>query len=455
MPELEAPDLARATRGAAGAVFLVPAAVGSVVRTTDVVLGHSAALATVLFQLAFLAVYLPLAALASTEWGRERASGLAGVSGIVACTDIAGWGILHGPTNPMFPYIALVPLVLTSTAPFKPWTSLVIGAYGAVVSLLVGSFVYQLPIFELEVRAALCLACGTVAAVSSQGRRRTLLQKSRSDARARLVASDRVANMGRLSGVLAHELKTPLATALNEMAAVGTLVLEMEESIEHPDVTPYDMRKICGEAAKTVGHARDAAERAVKVVRAFQASTRPAAPGSGSRFLIGERVQLVTVLLKHQLRAHGVRVETENLGREVYGNVVHFDQILTNVIRNAVDAIEFSGRGSTIWVRADSARGGTLLSMEDDGPGIPPEVASRIFDHGFSTKHADHGLGIGLWLCRNLAEGSFGGTLDLAAPRRTAHGARFEWWLPSADRASADTRDAELASSGVSRRLAA
>lgn len=217
--EPDAPDLADATRRAAAAVFVLPALIGTVVRIFDVLLGHSVAAPTALFQLAFLALYLPLAFVATTDWGQQRASSLAALSGVVACTEIAFSGVLCGPTNPIFPYIAIVPLVLTTTAPFKPSTSVVIGSYGAVVSLVVGGFLYHLPIFELEVRAALCILCGLVAATSHQAQRRNWARKARAEARSRLVATDRLANMGRLSGALAHELKTPLATALNEMAA--------------------------------------------------------------------------------------------------------------------------------------------------------------------------------------------------------------------------------------------
>jgi len=62
------------------------------------------------------------------------------------------------------------------------------------------------------------------------------------------------------------------------------------------------------------------------------------------------------------------------------------------------------------------------------GPGVPEALREQIFEQGFSTKGGDRGLGLGLWLCRNLLQSGFGAELTLAeAP---PPGARFECWFP-------------------------
>ena len=72
-------------------------------------------------------------------------------------------------------------------------------------------------------------------------------------------------------------------------------------------------------------------------------------------------------------------------------------QIAINLIGNALDAAR-----ARVTVKVE----GSLLTVEDDGPGVPPEVASRIFDPFFSTKPPDRGTGLGLSITRRLAEES-------------------------------------------------
>lgn len=97
---------------------------------------------------------------------------------------------------------------------------------------------------------------------------------------------------------------------------------------------------------------------------------------------------------------------------------------------NAVDACLESGTGSVIRLSAASAGGMVVLTVEDDGPGVPPELAARVFDVLFTTRGAKDGTGLGLSIARNLAEGAFGGSLALEAPLHAERGARFVLRLP-------------------------
>jgi signal transduction histidine kinase len=134
-------------------------------------------------------------------------------------------------------------------------------------------------------------------------------------------------------------------------------------------------------------------------------------------------------------------------------------RILLNLVRNAADAMPTGGRiritaqqgggGSFLWTLPDdhplttvsaadvwgqaSSSGTVLLTVEDDGPGIPPEILDRVFDPGFSTRRAGHAWpdaphhGLGLSIVRELVEGA-GGTIRAVIP--PGHGARFEIEVP-------------------------
>ena len=108
----------------------------------------------------------------------------------------------------------------------------------------------------------------------------------------------------------------------------------------------------------------------------------------------------------------------------VRGDAVLLEWALEVLVKNAVDAL--AGRGGRIVIAARARTdGGAIVTVSDDGPGIPRELRARIFEPGFSTKQS--GWGIGLSLARRIVEESHGGTLRLASADR---GASFEIILP-------------------------
>ena len=108
----------------------------------------------------------------------------------------------------------------------------------------------------------------------------------------------------------------------------------------------------------------------------------------------------------------------------VLGDSVLLEWAMEVLVKNAVDAL--AGRGGKVVLSSTHRpEGGARIAVADDGPGIPREIRSRIFDPGFSTKQS--GWGIGLSLARRIVEENHGGTLRLAPSDR---GATFEIILP-------------------------
>jgi len=101
-------------------------------------------------------------------------------------------------------------------------------------------------------------------------------------------------------------------------------------------------------------------------------------------------------------------------------------QALVNLIQNAVQA---TGKDSTVRIAARPAEGGGVeLTVEDDGPGVEPELRPRIFQ-AFSAGKSSPGLGMGLYMARLIVE-SHGGSIRLVDP--PSGGARFELRIPVA-----------------------
>jgi len=124
--------------------------------------------------------------------------------------------------------------------------------------------------------------------------------------------------------------------------------------------------------------------------------------------------------------AHAVEIDVAAHSEpvSVRGDTVLLEWAFEVLVKNAVDAL--AGRGGRIVVAAHGRPdGGAIVTVSDDGPGIPRELRARIFEPGFSTKQS--GWGIGLSLARRIVEESHGGTLRLASADR---GASFEIILP-------------------------
>jgi signal transduction histidine kinase len=86
---------------------------------------------------------------------------------------------------------------------------------------------------------------------------------------------------------------------------------------------------------------------------------------------------------------------------EFCGYVSELNQVWTNLIDNAIDAVEESGK---IQISARSENGHLAMSFVDDGAGVPDEIRSQIFDPFFTTKDVGKGTGLGLDVVRKIVE---------------------------------------------------
>ncbi len=108
----------------------------------------------------------------------------------------------------------------------------------------------------------------------------------------------------------------------------------------------------------------------------------------------------------------------------VQADSVQIDQVLVNLILNAVQAMRATG-GGTLRLVLDGCQGGARVRVSDTGPGIPPAHRSRLFDPFFTTR--PDGAGLGLFSCRRIIQ-AHGGTIGVRA--RPGGGTQFTVWLP-------------------------
>jgi two-component system NtrC family sensor kinase len=242
----------------------------------------------------------------------------------------------------------------------------------------------------------------------------TTTQLSRTQAQ--LVRSERLASVGRLAAGIAHEIGNPIA------ALMGMQDLLLDGQLP-PETQDDFLRRM-----------RRETERIHAVVRDLLDFARPEEKQSLEKVGAAEVravVLDVVALVRPQKLFHSVHIETDIDGSlQVALSAPRLTQVLLNMILNAGAAIASTNRTTArVVIRARRAEERVLLEVEDDGPGIAPEVYDRLFEPFATTKEVGEGTGLGLAVCRGLVE-AVGGEIGVDTSYR--EGARFYVVLPAA-----------------------
>lgn len=258
------------------------------------------------------------------------------------------------------------------------------------------------------------------ASVDVTARRRIEAEQRRQ--RDELAHLARVATLGELTGTLAHEINQPLTAILSNTQAARRFLDQAQ-----PDIA--ELRAILDDVV-------DDNRRAVEIIRKVRNLLKKAPPET-REISLPPLVRDTVELLRADLARRGVSVQasfSHDLPH-VQADPVQLQQILLNLLLNAADAMEQMPaleRAAAVRVRR-TPTGTVQITVEDRGPGIPPERLPLLFQPFNSTK--PRGLGIGLSLCRTLAE-AHQGRLTLAN-QANGRGAIATLELPAAESAVA------------------
>ena len=239
-----------------------------------------------------------------------------------------------------------------------------------------------------------------------------------------LIRSEKLASMGRLVAGIAHEINNPVNAVINSLGPLEEAIKEI--AAVDPGGT---VSKLAVEAREILAVVQRGATRTKTIVQALHGYARGDESVERDVYL-ARSVDDTLGLLQHRLRQVQIVKDIDPEAR-IRGFPGQVDQILMNLLTNAAQAM--GSQGGTIRLSAKVQDDQVLLTVSDDGPGIPADVLPRIFDPFFTTKDVGEGSGLGLSIVHGIVE-RHGGQIDVDS--KPEQGTTFTVSFPRPDKAS-------------------
>ena len=225
--------------------------------------------------------------------------------------------------------------------------------------------------------------------------------------------SERLAVGGRMAATIAHEINNPLETVTNILYLLSHNNVLDDRSKDYLKLAGDELRRIAQITRTTLGLYRD----------------RETNPGPVD---IVALIETILMLYQRRVQSVGAKLETEFSSRgQITGVSGELRQVFSNLIVNAIDALEVSG--TRLIVRIHDAvdwcmpsRRGIKVTIADDGPGMPKQTMAHLFQLFYTTK-GQKGTGVGLWVTQGIVA-KHGGRIRVKS--RPGSGTCFVVFLP-------------------------
>ncbi len=208
-----------------------------------------------------------------------------------------------------------------------------------------------------------------------------------------MLHAEKLASVGKMAAVLAHEINNPLSGILTYSKLVSKWLERDDISPERREETRQCLNLIVSESRRC----GDLVKNLLTFSRAVPVNLKPVD--------LNQVVDRALRLVQHQLEISSVEVHTQ-LGQPsvtVTCDAAQIEQSLIALILNAKDAMP---RGGNLWLttKLDPSCGEASIVVKDDGSGIAPDILPRIFEPFLTTKESEHGVGLGLAITRGIIE---------------------------------------------------
>lgn len=243
-----------------------------------------------------------------------------------------------------------------------------------------------------------------------------------------LVESERLASLGELVAGVAHEVNTPVGMALTVATTLERLAAEFAPRIDGT-LRRSDLLAFTGSVAEAGRQLTLNLMRASELVSRFRQVAADRASDQRRRFDLSEVVAAILTSLTSELKRLPHRLEVEIPAGILCDSFPGaLGQIVVNLVMNAATHAFPDDRAGTIRLRAEVVGDRAVLTVGDDGVGMPDEILANIFNPFFTTRRDMGGTGLGLYIAYNLSAQTLGGRLT--AQSRPGAGSAFRLVMP-------------------------
>lgn len=255
----------------------------------------------------------------------------------------------------------------------------------------------------------------------------------------RLVQSEKLASLGRLVAGVAHEVNTPVGTALTTATHLAQQVEAAEEAIASGTMTRRQLADFLAEVKEAASLLTSTVERTAAVVQSFKQIATERSDDSLRRLDLHDLLTELRPAIEVRTDAPGIHLTVESRpGLVLETNGGALTQVLGQLLSNCMDHAFPGQRPGHIRVVAGPGPKGTVeLLVEDDGIGLDPAVRPRLFEPFTTTGRAEGRTGLGLHMVYTLVAGPLGGTVEVED--RPGGGTAVRVRLPGATHGEGDT----------------
>lgn len=247
---------------------------------------------------------------------------------------------------------------------------------------------------------------------------------------AQLIQSEKMASLGQLVAGIAHEINNPVNFIHGNLTHVSNYIEDLIELVKlcqqeyattpviKEKIEALDLEFLITDLPKTLSSIKVGTERIRQLVLSLRNFSR-LDEAESKQANIHEGIDSTLLILQHRLQRKGERQSIKVI--KEYSQLpliqcypAQLNQVFMNLLSNAIDALEEGNTPQpTIWIRTQIQQGNrAIISIADNGPGIPTAARARIFDPFFTTKPVGKGTGLGLAISYQIIVEKHGGVIE-------------------------------------------
>ena len=244
-----------------------------------------------------------------------------------------------------------------------------------------------------------------------------------------LMERERLASLGQLIGGIAHNLKTPIMSISGATEGLKDLINEYDSSIEDPTVNAQDHHEIARDMMEWINKIREHTAYMSDIITTVKGQAVAMSGEDKENFTVEEFVKKVNILMKHELSKALVElkvIQEVDSRLIINGSVNSLVQVVNNMISNAIQA--YNGKaGEYIYLIIKKDAKNVIISVKDNGSGLPQAVQDKLFKEMITTK-GKNGTGLGLFMSYSTIRAHFNGDINFES--QVGQGTTFNICIP-------------------------